>query len=293
MPDFGKRSLSTRSWKRWQPAPGVLVGCNLTLSFFDSAFDDGEEMQSKSVWVIAHRGASGHAPENTMASFRRAVKLGARFIETDLQLTRDARVIAIHDFTLDRTTTGKGQVHLLTLNQARALDAGSWFVDREGKSPCPGEKIPELEEILEFAQQNDVIFYLEIKSGQAWGIEHVVVASLRDHNAGARVVIISFDPAALDTVHRLDPTMMTGLLCEIPSNDLVERTVRAGARQLVARGDLITFEVTEKAHRAGLQVVAWTINDSEQMQRMIDAGVDGIITDYPDRLLELFGRRVP
>lgn len=243
-------------------------------------------MQGKSIYVVAHRGASGHAPENTMASFRRAVEMGAQFIETDLQLTRDARVIAIHDFTFDRTTTGTGEVHLLPLHQVRALDAGSWFGDRDGTSHA-GEKVPVLEEILDFAKQYDVIFYLEIKSGQAWGIEHVVVATLRDRNASARVMIISFDPAALDTIHRLDSTMMTGLLCEIPSGDLVERTVRAGARQLVARGDLITSAVTEKAHRAGLQVVAWTINDVEQMRRMIEAGVDGIITDYPDRAFEV------
>ncbi|HWF14383.1 MAG TPA: glycerophosphodiester phosphodiesterase family protein [Candidatus Acidoferrales bacterium] len=243
-------------------------------------------MQSKSIWVIAHRGASGHAPENTMASFRRAVEFGARFIETDLQLTRDARVIAIHDLTYDRTSTGKGDVHDLPLKQVRALDAGSWFGDREGKSYA-AEKVPVLEEILDFAEKNDVIFYLEIKSGQAWGIEHVVVATLRDRNASARVVIISFDPTTLDAVQRLDSTMMTGLLCEIPSSDLVERTVRAGARQLILRVDLITSAVTEKAHRAGLQVVAWTINDVEQMRTTIAAGVDGIITDYPDRLLEL------
>jgi glycerophosphoryl diester phosphodiesterase len=243
-------------------------------------------MQEKSIWVIAHRGASGHAPENTMASFRRAVEMGARFIETDLQLARDARVIAIHDLTYDRTTTGKGEIHQLPMKQIRTLDAGSWFGERDGKSYA-GEKVPVLEEILDFAEKNDVIFYLEIKSGQAWGIEHVVVATLRDRNAGARVVIISFDPGTLDTVQRLDSTMMTGLLCEIPSSDLVERTVRAGARQLVVRGDLITSTITEKAHRAGLQVVAWTINEVEQMRQMIDAGVDGIITDYPERLIEL------
>ena len=81
-------------------------------------------MGTKAIWTIAHRGASGHAPENTMAAFRRAVELGARFIETDLQITRDARVIAIHDFTLDRTTSGKGQVHLLTLEQIRCSGCG-------------------------------------------------------------------------------------------------------------------------------------------------------------------------
>jgi glycerophosphoryl diester phosphodiesterase len=244
------------------------------------------EMGTKVIWTIAHRGASGHAPENTMAAFRRAVELGARFIETDLQITRDAQVIAIHDFTLDRTTSGKGQVHLLSLDQIRALDAGAWFGDR-GAGSFSGERVPTLGEILNFAKEHDVIFYLEIKSGPAWGVEHAVVAALRDQNASARIVILSFDPSTIDSVHRLDSTMMTGFLCEHPSNDLVERTVRAGARQLVAGGDLITTAVVEKAHHAGLQVVAWTINEPEQMRRLIAAGVDGIITDYPDRLLSV------
>jgi len=236
--------------------------------------------------VIAHRGASGHAPENTMAAFRRAVELGARFIETDLQITRDARVVAMHDPTLDRTTTGKGQVYLQTLAQIRALDAGAWFGGAGDKS-FAGERVPTLKEILEFAKEHDVIFYLEIKSGPAWGVEHAVVAALRDWNASARVVILSFDPASLDSVHRLDTTMMTGLLCEHASGDLVERTVRAGARQLVARGNLATSAVVEKAHHAGLQVVAWTINDPERMRRLIATGLDGMITDYPDRLIRI------
>jgi len=248
--------------------------------------DGDEEMGKKAIWTIAHRGASGHAPENTMAAFRRAVELGARFIETDLQLTRDARVVAIHDFTLDRTTSGKGQVHLQTLEQIRKLDAGAWFGDH-GAGAFSGERVPTLEEILDFAKQHDIIFYLEIKSGPAWGIEHAVVATLRDHSASARVVILSFDPATLDSVHRLDSTMMTGFLCEHPSGDLVERTVRAGARQLVARGDLITPGVVEKAHHAGLQVVAWTINEAGQMQRLISTGLDGIITDFPDCLFKV------
>jgi glycerophosphoryl diester phosphodiesterase len=239
----------------------------------------------KKIWTIAHRGASGHAPENTMAAFRRAVELGARFIETDLQITRDARLVAIHDSTLDRTTNGKGQIHLRTLEEIRGLDAGAWFKD--GAKSFEGERVPTLGEILDFATEGDVIFYLEIKSGAAWGVEHAVVAALRDRNAEAGVVILSFDPVSLDMVRRLDTTIMTGFLCEHPVGDLVERTVRAGARQLVARGDLITADMVKKAHHAGLQVVAWTINEIEQMQRLIAATVDGIITDYPDRLLEL------
>jgi len=269
--------------KHFQPRRLCLVGWQKLVGHL--RYGQGrEEMGRKSIWTIAHRGASGHAPENTMAAFRRAVELGASFVETDLQITRDAQIVAIHDLTVDRTTSGKGQVHLLTLDQIRSLDAGAWFGDH-GAGKFTGERVPTLKEVLDFAKEHDIIFYLEIKSGSAWGVEHAVVAALRDQNASARVVILSFDPAALDTVHRLDSTMMTGFLCEHPSNDLVERTVRAGARQLVARGDLITPDVIEKAHHAGLQVVAWTINEEEHMRRLIATGVDGIITDYPDRLL--------
>ena len=280
-----KGILDTTLIERFRPQRPALVGWRKAADQLHPANGE-DEMGTKAIWTIAHRGASGHAPENTMAAFRRAVELGARFIETDLQITRDARVIAIHDFTLDRTTSGKGHVHLLTLEQIRALDAGAWFGDRGGGA-FSGERVPTLEEILDFAKEHDIIFYLEIKSGPAWGIEHAVVAALRDQNASARVVILSFEPATIDSVHRLDSTMMTGFLCEHPSNDLVERTVRAGARQLVARGDLITPAVVETAHHAGLQVAAWTINEPEQMRRLIAAGVDGIITDYPDQLFSV------
>ncbi len=108
--------------------------------------------------VIAHRGASGHAPENTLAAFRKAVSLGAPFIETDLQLSRDAHFVAIHDATVDRTTGGHGAVHDLTLAELHRLDAGSWF-----GSEFAGERIPTLEEILDFSKKHDVVFYLELK----------------------------------------------------------------------------------------------------------------------------------
>ena len=238
------------------------------------------------MWVVAHRGASGHAPENTMAAFRRAVEMGARFIETDLHLTRDARVVAIHDSTLDRTTNGHGLVDSMPLEEVRALDAGAWFTSPLSES-FAGERIPTLDEIVRFAKETDVIFYLEIKSDSTWGVEHAVVAALRDTGEAARALILSFDPATLISVNRLDQTMMTGYLCEHPSNDLVERTVRAGARQIAPRGDLVTPEMVKKAHQAGLQVVAWTINEPDQMRRLITAGVDGIMSDYPDRLVSV------
>ena len=131
--------------------------------------------------------------QGALATLRRAVELGARFIETDLQITRDAQVIAIHDFTLDRTTSGKGQVHLLPLDQIRALDAGAWFGDH-GAGAFSGEHVPTLKEILDFAKEHDVIFYLEIKSGPAWGIEHAVVAACS--SAGPGRCATAWNPAA-------------------------------------------------------------------------------------------------
>jgi glycerophosphoryl diester phosphodiesterase len=242
------------------------------------------------VWVVAHRGASGHAPENTMAAFRRAVEMGAGFIETDLHLTRDARVVAIHDATLDRTTDGQGLVDLMPLAEVRELDAGAWFHSPSAES-FAGERVPTLDEVLRFARERDIIFYLELKSDSTWGVEHAVVAALRDTGEAARVVILSFDPATLLSVNRLDQTMMTGYLCEIPSNDLVERSVRAGARQIAPRGDLVTPALVKRAHEAGLQVVAWTINEPDQMRRLIEAGVDGIMSDYPDRLVGVLNEK--
>lgn len=239
-------------------------------------------------WIIAHRGASGHAPENTFAAFERAVQLGAGFIETDLQLTRDARFVAIHDATLERTTNGRGAVRDHTLAQLRELDAGKWF-DRQFMD----QRIPTLEEILEFASQRDVVFYLEIKYGAAWGMHHALVGALGKAEYAARTIVISFDPAMLASVRRLEPAIMIGLLLEDAKGDPVKTAVEVGARQLCPRADLITPELVDQAHRADLHVVTWTINDADKMRAAMDAGVDGIMTDLPDRLRAVVEDRLP
>lgn len=217
-----------------------------------------------------------------MAAFRRAVELGASFIETDLQLTRDAHLVAIHDTTVDRTTNGRGPVKSFTLGQLRELDAGSWFGPE-----FTGERIPVLEEILAFAREADVVFYLELKADAAWGAEHALVYALRNAGEARHTVILSFDSAVLSAVHRVDPTLLTGFLFEVPRDDAVEHAVAAGARQLVPRGDLITPDLLARAHGEGLPVVAWTINEPAQMRALIDAGVDGIMSDYPGRLRDV------
>jgi glycerophosphoryl diester phosphodiesterase len=230
-------------------------------------------------WVIAHRGASGHAPENTMAAFQRAVELGAGFIETDLHLTRDARFVAIHDAALERTTNGRGNVHDFTLHELHRLDAGHWY-DRK----FMGERIPTLEEILEFSRKNDVVFYLEVKYDAAWGMHHALVGALQKAQDAGRIIVISFDPSTLESVRKLDGSLMTGLLVEQAVFDPVQMAVEVGARQLCPRFSMVTRELVENAHRADLHVATWTVNEAADMRAMVAAGADGIMTDFPDRL---------
>jgi len=232
--------------------------------------------------TIAHRGASGYAPENTFAAFRKAVAMGAGFIETDLQLSRDARFVAIHDATVGRTTNGQGTVHDMTLAELRRLDAGSWFA-----SEFSGERIPTLEEILEFSKKHDVVFYLEMKPSGSWGGEHALISAVRDAGEMARIVVISFDPVILGNVRKIEPTLMTGLLYEGQISGPVEKALEIGARQLAVRGDLVTPRLLRDARQRDLQVVCWTVNHPAHMRLLAEAGVDGIISDYPDRLLDL------
>lgn len=239
-----------------------------------------------SPWVIAHRGASGTTPENTVAAFRRAVELGARFIETDVHLSRDGEIVAIHDSTLDRTTSGHGPVMAHSLQELRALDAGSWFSPQ-----FAGERLPTLDEILTFAAQADVNLYLEIKSESGYGIERALVSALRGRVEAMRVVVLSFDPHSLELVRRLDRVIMTGLLWDDDPANAVERAMHIGARQLAPRGDRVSRELVAEAHTNGLQVVTWTINQPEHIRAVAAAGVDGIMSDYPDRIVAVMNEK--
>jgi glycerophosphoryl diester phosphodiesterase len=212
--------------------------------------------------------------------------MGAGFIETDLQLSRDARLVALHDATVNRTTNGQGAVHDMTLAELRRLDAGSWF-----GSEFAGERIPTIEEILEFAKKHDVVFYLEMKPSGSWGGEHALISALRESGEIARTVVISFDPAILAGVRKIEPTLMTGLLFDGQISDPLAKAIEIGARQIAVRGDLVTPRLLKEARARDLQVVCWTVNHPGHMRLLVEAGVDGIISDYPDRLLELTRRK--
>ncbi len=233
----------------------------------------------RSPWIIAHRGASGHAPENTIASFQRAVELGSTFIETDLHVTRDGHFVAIHDDTVDRTTNGSGEVRNFTLDELRRLDAGLWF-DRE----FMGERVPTLEEIIEFSGKHDVVFYLELKYLAVTGMDHALAAALGKVKSAARTIVISFDASALASLRRIDPAIMMGLLVEDARPDSIRAALALGARQLCPESSRVDGKFVEQAHRSDLPVVTWTVNAAENMRAMIANRVDGIMTDFPDRL---------
>jgi len=241
------------------------------------------------VWVIAHRGASGSAPENTLAAFRKAVELGAGFIETDLQLSRDARLVALHDDMLERTTNGSGPVSSKTLEELRKLDAGGWFggSGREEQAGFAGERIPTIEEILAFGREHEIGLFLEVKPTGPSGAEHAIVGALHACGEVPRSVVLSFSPSVLKRVRQLEPLAVTGFLFSDRLPAAVATAVDAGARQLLPRTDCVTRELVTEAHAHDLRVVAWTANTVDEMRTLISAGVDGIITNYPDRLVEL------
>jgi glycerophosphoryl diester phosphodiesterase len=168
----------------------------------------------------------------------------------------------------------------MTLAELRKLDAGSWF-----GSEFAGERIPTLEEILEFSKKNDVVFYLELKPAGSWGGEHALIGALRESGEIPRAVVISFDASIVLSLRKIEPTLMTGLLYDGQVEKPIQKAVEIGARQLAVRGDLVSPALLAEARKKDLQVVCWTVNHPAHMRMLIAAGVDGIMSDYPDRLV--------
>lgn len=235
-------------------------------------------------WVIAHRGASAHAPENTLAAFRRAVEFGASGIETDLRVTRDGKFVLLHDARVNRTSDGRGRIDQLSFETVRKLDVGSWF-DEE----FAGERIPTLEEALALAAELDVWLYLELKVALEGSLPFALADALRRSRRLDRVVVLSFDPAELSLMRATDPRLLTALLVG-RTGPMVEPARRAGARLLAPRHRRVTRRLLRRAREAGLGVVAWTVNTRQDMRRMLALGVDGIMTDWPGSLIETIGR---
>lgn len=229
--------------------------------------------------IIAHRGASGHAPENTLAAYRLAIELGSQSIEADVQSSSDGHIVAFHDAVLQRTTNGRGSVAESTFEELRAVDAGRWF-DRD----FAGQRIPMIEEVLGLSREAEIGFYFQLRCPFSDEFGRLLIQEVGKADALTRVVIVSSEPTALGALRQLDHAIVTGLRIDSPHPDAVEQAAGAGARQLYLREDLVTAEVVNRVHGAGLLAVAGSVNPPTRMRALLAARVDGIVTGFPDRL---------
>ncbi|GAA0924634.1 glycerophosphodiester phosphodiesterase [Nonomuraea longicatena] len=248
--------------------------------------------------VVAHRGASAYAPENTLAAFHLADDQDADLFEIDVRETKDRRLVLLHDATLARTTDveqvfpGRApwRVTDFTLAEIRRLDAGSWFArdhdgERDdGERDYDGERVPTLAETLREMSDSDLGLLLEIKTdGQRPDLEARVADELRAHpgwQQPGRVVVQSFDWAAARAFHTRLPQVPVGLLGTPAAADLP--ALAGWARQINPPYSALTRSYVRRVHALGMQVLAWTVDDPAVARRMLSYGVDGIITNRPD-----------
>jgi len=245
-----------------------------------------------SVMVVGHRGFSGIAPENTMAAFKKAIEVGSDMIELDVRLSKDGEVVVIHDESLERTTNGKGKVIDLTLDELKKLDAGSKF-----HSSFSGERIPTLKEALELAYAQ-VMVNIELKKGN-YGKYTILDLADRAHQevelAGMadKMIFSSFDPDALERVLKKNPSVPVAYLYNRSWNFPREVTEGRPFPILNCRKSVLTKENISRAHQEGIQIGVYTLYTEEEMEKFIEMKVDAIITDYPDRLINILKKRYP
>lgn len=239
------------------------------------------------IQVLAHRGASYYAPENTMPAFRVAIDQGADWLELDVQQTRDGQLVVFHDLRVDRTTNGRGALRDLTLDEVRQLDAGAWFDQR-----FAGERVPTFEEVVALARDTGTKLFPEVKDPRFYpGIEERVAATLRALAYEDNTIVQSFDANSLEKLRELNPRLRLAAL--YTSSNPLKGDPPAKADVVGPQWELVAGErdLVREAHLAGRQVVVWTVDTPESIRQMIDARVDGIITNRPDVVRHLLEER--
>ena len=240
-------------------------------------------------WILAHRGASHAAPENTLAAFALARKMGADGIELDTSLTRDGVPVVIHDLSLHKTTNGTGLVNSLDLKAIKTLDAGSHF-----GAAFAHERIPTLDEVFETIGP-DLTVNVELKS-ESWrpnGLEAPVLEVIRRHNANKRVIISSFNPFALRRFRVLDSSIPIGYLYS-PDEPIYLRNgwllVGFNHEAKHPHHSIVDSAFMMWAKSKNYQVNVWTVDDPARILALRDLGVNSIITNEPDLVLKTLGR---
>jgi glycerophosphoryl diester phosphodiesterase len=228
--------------------------------------------------VISHAACGGHAPENTLTGIRKAMDLGADAIEIDVQTSADGVPVLMHDLTVERTTDGTGAVASLTREQLRSLDVG-------------GEPVPALAEVLELTNRK-VLLVMEIKQP---GIEEHLAACVRDAGAMGSVMAWSFFPQSLEGMRRAEPRIPCGLLVSTQSlsrmPEMRQQAVVMGLQAVSVFFAGVDERLAADCALNGLSLYTWTADPEPEIARLIDVGVDGICTNYPDRALRLLEQR--
>ena len=241
--------------------------------------------------IVAHRGASGHAPENTFPAYEMALEQKADAIELDVHLTADGQLAVIHDDTLDRTTSGSGAISALTMDEIRAVDAGARFGD--GAFAGRGLRVPTLPEVLDWLPES-VGLAVEIKARAAVQATVEALSASRVGRDGL-AVMISFDERAVDEAHGLDPELRTGILL-VPTDSfergLTYAVEHGHAAVLPWDGDLGMDPSLklEQARALGRDVGCYVVNEPERMQHLVALRLWGFVTDLPDVAAAALGR---
>ncbi len=220
--------------------------------------------------IVGHRGAPTEEPENTRRSFRRALELGVAAVELDVQLTRDGRLAVIHDETLDRTTNGHGPVQDFTLAELQKLDAGQ------------GEPIPALEEVLELTRGRTHLL-VELKQPEAMG---ALLQFFREHRAFDAAQVISFWHPAVKALKEAEPRLKTGALLVGCPADPVGLARAARADTLVLNYRYVNRDLVDTAHRQGIKVTVWNIDDPEILRPYLNLNLEGIGTNRPREIID-------
>lgn len=237
--------------------------------------------------VLAHRGASKIAPENTEAAFQKAMQMGADGVELDVQLTKDKKLVVIHDERVDRTTNGIGYVKDLTLKEIKKLDAGSYFSPK-----FAGERILTLEEALELTR-NSKLINIEIKNIiiKYKNIEREVVSIIKKMNLESKVICSSFNHYSIAMIKQLSPEIKTGLLYVSTLYKPWIYATTLGVEAIHPHYYSVSSEIVNDCHDNNIKVNVWTVDDKDAIKQMISNQVDTLITNYPEIALKILKNR--
>ncbi|MBF7147034.1 glycerophosphodiester phosphodiesterase [Bacillus toyonensis] len=247
--------------------------------------------QSNHIKNIAHRGASAYAPEHTIAAYKLGQQLKGDYIEIDLQMTKDGHLVAMHDETVNRTTNGKGLVKEHTLEEMKQLNVGSFFNEKYpnlAKKEFENAKVPKLKEIIEMFGHN-ANYYIETKSPDEYpGMEEKLLEIIKYYQISDKVIIQSFSEESLQKIHSLHANIpLVQLLSYQKSVQLNELEIEKYKTYCIGLGmnyKYIDSAYVKKIKKHGLEVHPFTVDNEKDMKKLLSWGVDGMFTNYPDRL---------